>query len=434
MKNNNLIIVGLGSIGVNLANYLLSRNYKVSVWDKDLLKLKNFSKKNKIQFKKKFSKNIFKNSIVILTINAGKNVDNFFLKNLRSLKKIKYLIDFGNNHPDDTLRRFSYLKKNKITYINPGFSGGIEGAKGKASLMLSCKKSQLKYLNNFFLDISGNKIRSIKLVGKKPQAGNYVKIIHNSIEYAILQSLADYYLILKKFMKCSHDKILKEILFIEKRLKNFYLLNIFKEVILKKTNLNDIIDKVEDNNTGAWAAQMCMKYKFPAQILYASVDARYLSKSDKFTKPFYNKISKLNTRILTESLILIIKFSYIQGFGLLDQINKKEKLGLNLNNIIFNWKFNSIIRSSLLTNFSKYIKKNKFELGSVYKKIFSQKKINILLITLKELSLNNLYPSTFASVGIWIFHNQKFHFSSFSLVQKMRNIFGNHHIKIKKFN
>ena len=65
MKNNNLIIVGLGSIGVNLANYLLSRNYKVSVWDKDLLKLKNFSKKNKIQFKKKFSKNIFKNSIDI---------------------------------------------------------------------------------------------------------------------------------------------------------------------------------------------------------------------------------------------------------------------------------------------------------------------------------------------------------------------------------
>ncbi len=433
MKNNNLIIVGLGSIGANLAHYLLSCKYKVSVWDKDFLKLKNFSKKNKIQFKKKFSENISKNSIVILTINAGKNVDKFFLKNLKSLKKIRYLIDLGNNHPDDTLQRYNYLKKNKITYINPGFSGGIEGAKGKASLMLSCKKSQLKSLNNIFLDISGNKKKSIKLVGKKPQAGNYVKIIHNSIEYAILQSLADYYLILKKFMKCSHNKILKEILFIEKRLNNFYLLNIFKEVILKKTNLNAIIDKVEDNNTGAWAAQMCMKYKFPAQILYASVDARYLSKSDKFTKPFYNKISKLSTRTLTESLILIIKFSYIQGFGLLDRINKKEKLGLNLNNIIFNWKFNSIIRSSLLSNFSTFIKKNEFNLGFVYKKIFSQKKINILLITLKELSFNNLYPSTFASVGIWIFHNQKFHFSSFSLVQKMRNIFGNHNIKIKKF-
>ena len=85
MKNNNLIIVGLGSIGANLAQFLLSCNYNVSVWDKDLSKLKNFSKRNKI--KKKFSKNLFKNNIVILTINAGKNVDNFILKNLKFLKK-----------------------------------------------------------------------------------------------------------------------------------------------------------------------------------------------------------------------------------------------------------------------------------------------------------------------------------------------------------
>ena len=105
-----------------------------------------------------------------------------------------------------------------------------------------------------------------------------------------------------------------------------------------------------------------MRYKFPAQILHASVDARYLSKSDKFTKPFNNRISHLNIRTLTESLILIIKFSYIQGFGLLNEINKKEKLGLNLNNIIINWRFNSIIRSNLLANFSKYLKKNKFNL------------------------------------------------------------------------
>ena len=75
---------------------------------------------------------------------------------------------------------------------------------------------------------------------------------------------------------------------------------------------------------------MCMKYKFPAQILHASVDARYLSKSDKFTKPFNNKISYLNIRTLTESLILIIKFSYIQGFGLLNEINKKDKINKNI--------------------------------------------------------------------------------------------------------
>ena len=179
MKNNNLLIVGLGSIGANLAEYLISKNFKIRVWDKNLIRLKKFSKKNAIKVSNRFSKNLMKNDIVILSINAGKNVDDFFYENIKSLKKIKYLIDLGNNHPDDTLRRFFFLKKHNIIYINPGFSGGIEGAKGKASLMISCNKSELKDLNFIFSEISGDNKKLLKLVGNKPQAGNYVKIVHN---------------------------------------------------------------------------------------------------------------------------------------------------------------------------------------------------------------------------------------------------------------
>ncbi len=431
MRNANLLIVGLGAIGANLANYLISQNYNVRVWDKNFNKLKRFSKKKKIKASEKFYKNLIKNDIVILTINAGKNVDNFLNKNLKSLKKIKYLIDLGNNHPNDTLRRFNFLKKNKISYINPGFSGGIDGAKGKASLMLSCKKSELKNLNNFFGHISGEKKGFLKLIGNKPQAGNYVKIVHNSIEYSILQSLADYYFILKKIKKRSDRIILKEISYIEKSLKNFYLLNIFKKIIQKKIDLNRIIDKVDDNNTGAWASQLCMKYKFPTQVLHASVDARYLSKSKKFIKPFNYKISNIKDRNLTDSLMFIFGFSYIQGLGLLSEIDKKEKLGLNFENIIFSWRFNSIIRSSLLRNISMYLDKNKFNSKFIYKKFFSKKKITLFLKVCQDLSKNNLYPSTFLSIGIWLFHHQKYHFNSFSLIQKMRNIFGNHRIKYK---
>ena len=180
MMNNNLVIVGLGSIGANLANYLISKNFKIRVWDKNLIRLKKFSKKNKIKVNNTFSKNFTKNDIIILAINAGKNVDNFFIENIKSLKKTKFLIDIGNNHPDDTIRRFYFLKKYKIKYINPGFSGGVEGARGNASLMLSCKKSELKNLNFIFSEISGKNKKLLKLVGKKPHAGNYVKIIHNS--------------------------------------------------------------------------------------------------------------------------------------------------------------------------------------------------------------------------------------------------------------
>ena len=64
MKNNNLIIVGLGSIGSNLAEYLIKKNYNVKVWDKDKARLKKFSKINKIKTEKKFSKNFIKNIII----------------------------------------------------------------------------------------------------------------------------------------------------------------------------------------------------------------------------------------------------------------------------------------------------------------------------------------------------------------------------------
>ena len=431
MKNNDLVIVGLGSIGANLAEYLISQNFKIRVWDKNLIRLKKFSKKNAIKVNYRLSKNLRKNDIVILAINAGKNVDDFFYENMKFLKKIKYLIDLGNNHPDDTLRRFFFLKKHNIKYINPGFSGGIEGAKGKASLMISCNKSELKNLNFIFSEISGDNKKLLKLVGNKPHAGNYVKIVHNSIEYSILQSIADYYFVLKRFRRCSNQKILREIRYIEKKLKNFYLLDIFKKIILKKINLNRIMDKVDDNNTGAWASQLCIKYKFPTQILHASVDARYLSKSKKFIKPFNNKISKFNIRNFTDALIFILRFSYVQGIGLLNEIDKVEKLGLNLNNIILSWRSKSIIRSSLLKNSLKHFNKNKFNSQFVNKNFFSNKKINLFLKTCKDLSKNNLYPSTFLSVGTWLFHHQKYHFISFSLIQKMRNIFGNHKTRIK---
>lgn len=431
MKYSKIIIVGLGSIGKNLAEYLILKNYKINVWDRDFKKLKNFTKKNKLNNTLRLSDLLIKNCIVVLAINAGKNVDDFLKKNIKYLKRSQILIDLGNNHPDDTIKRFYYLQDNKINYINPGFSGGVEGAKGKASLMISCKKSFIKNFSKFFLDISGNNYRSLKLVGEKIHAGNYVKIIHNSIEYAIMQSIADYFFILKKFKNLSSRKILIEIYYLQKKISNFYLLEIAKDIIKKKNNLENILDAVDDNNTGAWATQLCMTYKFPAHILHTSVDARYFSRSKRIFRSFEKRNKKFEIRNFTKALILNIKLAYAQGLGLLDKINIEEKLKINFKNVNINWHNYSIIRSSILKEISFYTKKNEFNHKLFVKKIFTSKAIKVYLKTLNELSNNNLYPSTFFSVGVWIFHSQQIHYLSFSMIQKMRNTFGNHEIKFK---
>src|SRR6056300_1507648 len=111
--------------------------------------------------------------------------------------------------------------------------------------------------------------------------------------------------------------------------------------------------------------------------------------------------------------------------------NRHVLLQSNFENVNINWHNYRIIISSILEEISFYTKKNEFNHKLFVKKIFTSKAIKVYLKTLNELSNNNLYPSTFFSVGVWIFHSQQIHYLSFSMIQKMRNTFGNHEIKFK---
>ena len=435
IKQFNFIVVGLGSIGKNLAKYLLSKNLKIKIWDKNSYKTNIICKELGIKFNNSFTKNIEKkNNILILAINSGPTVDEYLSKYLRSLKKIDFVIDIGNNHPEDTIRRFNYLKKQKINYINPGFSGGIDGALGKASLMLSCKNIEFEKLKEIFCLLVGNQNKkSLKLVGNKPNAGNYVKIAHNAIEYAIIQSIADFYFISKEIFGLKNKNIVEEINYIKSQIKNCYLLNITEDILKKKNKLSSLIDKVDDNNTGSWASKFALDCKYSMPIISSSVDARYLSKSNRFAiKKEFKKKFKNKIRDFSKLLILNIKASYIQGIGLLDQINKNNQIKIYLNNSLLSWQYNSIIRSDYLKEIKKNIKQNKIDIFAVYKKIFDTKTQIFYFKVSNFLSLNNFYVPSIFSVCIWLFYHQKnLFFSSNALIQKLRNKFGNHEIKYK---
>ena len=136
---------------------------------------------------------IQKNLIIILAIPAGLATDNFIINNIKNFKTNIHIVDIGNNHPKDTMKRFNFLKKDKIKYISCGFSGGSQGARTNASLMISCSSVEFNFLKSLFLDIIGKKNkRFLKRIGNNPSLGNYTKIIHNGIEYAVMQAIADY--------------------------------------------------------------------------------------------------------------------------------------------------------------------------------------------------------------------------------------------------
>ena len=444
MKKYKILIIGLGSIGKNLALSLIEKGYKINAWDKEQSKNKIFCKYLKI----KPIENVFKfiknnKTIIILAVPAGITIDNLIYKNVNYLRKNNYIVDIGNSHPNDTFRRYTYLKRYRINYIGCGFSGGAQGARTNASLMVGCNKKNFSFLKKIFLDIIGKKNKNFfKRISDNPSSGHLAKIIHNGIEYGIMQSIADYYLILKEVIKLNDNKIIKELSNLNNLIGNSYLLEITKKIIEKskfnKFSIRNILDKVDDNNTGGWAVNLATNYKFPAPSISNSVEARFISKQKRIFKEIKIKRykNKININKFKNEIMLATKLSiiscYLQGIGLLEKISNTEKMKINLKYVLLSWIQNSIIRSDLLKKYHLKIKNNKININSIIKKEFSLKKRKKLVNTMVFLANNNLSLPSMNSLYNWSNLITRKRNIAFSLIQSQRNYFGGHKIKFYK--
>ena len=442
MKNLKLVVVGLGSIGGNLSKSLIEKGYNVCVWDKNIKKTRMFCKNLKISFFKN-KKNVFnkERKVIILTLPSGSEIDNFILQNLNKLKKNKIILDFGNNHPEDTVRRFNFLKRLKISYLSCGFSGGIEGAKKNASLMISCNLKLFNHLKNLFLDIIGKKNHKfLSRVGSNVESANYTKIIHNGIEYAIMQSIADYYSFLFENLRLKNSEIIDEFNKLKSKTGHSFLIDISRKIvedsISNQNSLYNILDKVDDNKTGAWASGFAFDNDFPIPLITTSVEARYLSRQKRLFKKYkkkikYKNLDKIKKDILEVTYLLIFS-SYLQGIGLLNAISKNKNININLKNTILSWSNNSIINSELLKKIFVKIKSNRIDIYKIFKNELSLSKNNSLNNILVHLTSNNIILPSVFSFSIWANLLVDKKNISFSFIQKQRNVFGNHKLKFKK--
>lgn len=440
MKNYKILIIGLGSIGKNLAQSLTEKGYTINVWDKNKSRTKETCRLLGITYIANVSKFIKSSkTITILAIPAGLVIDRIIEKNKISFRKKSYIIDIGNSHPKDTIRRHLYLKKNKINYIGCGFSGGSFGARTNASLMVGCSKENFNFLKKLFFSIAGKKNKNfLNRISDNPGAGHYAKIIHNGIEYGIMQSIADYYSIMKEIIKLSDKEVVFELNKLNALIGNSYLLEITKKIIKKKSSfsINKILDKVEDNNTGAWAAEFAAYCKFPASSITSAVETRFLSRKKRIFKKINTKKSKIDLKKLKKEIIIVSKISivscYLQGIELLEKISSKNKIKLNLRNVLLSWKSNSIINSNLLDKYLLKIRNNKIKIDSLFKKEFSKNKRKSIVNIMSFLTNNNLYFPSISSTYAWSNLLTQKKNIGFSLIQSQRNYFGDHKIKFFK--
>jgi 6-phosphogluconate dehydrogenase len=365
-------IVGLGVMGQNLALNMASKGFSVAGFDLDL------SKAAKFMAGPAAGKNIIAvNSInelcdslktprrILLMVPAGKAVDDTIEKILPYLQTKDILIDGGNTHFQDTIRRVKYLESKGFSYIGTGISGGEEGALKGPSIMPGGSPQAWEHVKPIFQKIAAKVADGTPCcdwVGSDG-AGHFVKMVHNGIEYGDMQLIAESYHMMKSILGMTADEMHGIFKKWNEGDLNSYLIEITRDILAyKDTDGTPLIDKILDTagqkGTGKWASVSAFDLGIPLTLISEAVLARCLSgmkeervKASKdlvgpSKDPVVDKVSFIND--LEQALYASKLVSYTQGYMLMHEAAKEYGWNLNFGGIALLWRGGCIIRSVFL--------------------------------------------------------------------------------------
>jgi 6-phosphogluconate dehydrogenase len=303
----------------------------------------------------------------MLLVPAGGPVDAVIADLLPMLDKGDLIIDGGNSFFTDTDRRAAHLKEKGMYFIGSGVSGGAKGARFGPSIMPGGDKEAYKIIKPIFEAVSAkvNGEPCVDYMGAN-SAGNYVKMVHNGIEYGLMQLISEVY----DVMKTGLDKNNEELRHIfthwnENRLKSF-LVEITAEIFAKKDDLTDqdlvdvILDKAKQKGTGKWTSQNAMDLGIPIPTIDISVSMRAISAlklERQAAEKLYNKPSNATdmptVADIENALYFAFIVTYAQGMTQLVAASAEYNYGLNLEVISKIWRGGCIIRAGLLEEMRK---------------------------------------------------------------------------------
>ncbi|WMC19905.1 MAG: NAD(P)-binding domain-containing protein [Candidatus Carsonella ruddii] len=429
MKNH-IGIIGYGSMSKNITINFIKKNVKISIFNKEKikLKLKFFNIKIITNCLKKFIKSLPKFKIIFLLIKTGLPIKIILLRLKKKLLKNDIVIDFGNSFYKHTYLNFILIKK-KFIFISSGISGGCNGALHGLCCMIDCTIKQ--YLT--FIDI----IKKILFIKKNRysfcisfglSSSHYIKMIHNGIEYGLLQLITEIYFILKIFLK-NKKNILNLIIEWNSTDNCCFLFKILINIlIIKKKKICDVI---EHKGTGKNTVLNSINNNININSIFEALIIRIISKNIFIRKIIklnnFNKF-KINFSVFFEKLknvFFICKLQcYIQGFNQIIKIKNKYNWKINFNNLIKSYLNSCIIDSKILYYLINF-KKNFFLLKIFFYYIKKHKIFKNVILTLFNFNINIFFLNSSYNFLLLIIKRNY----NFKLIQFERNFFGNHFIK-----
>ncbi|CAO3684260.1 unnamed protein product [Umbelopsis ramanniana] len=302
---------------------------------------------------------------VMLLVKAGDAVDNFIDQLLPFLEKGDIIIDGGNSHFPDSIRRTEELEKKGILFVGSGVSGGEEGARYGPSLMPGGSNAAWPAIQPIFQAIAAKADNEpcCDWVGETG-AGHYVKMVHNGIEYGDMQLICEVYQIMKEGLGLDHEEMAAVFEEWNKGELDSFLIEITRDILkFKDTDGSPLVEKIRDTagqkGTGKWTAIDSLDRGIPVTLIGEAVYARCLSslkdervraskildgpKNAKFTGDKKKFLDQLGQALYAAKIV-----SYAQGFMLMRQAAKENNWKLNNAGIALMWRGGCIIRSVFL--------------------------------------------------------------------------------------
>ncbi len=301
----------------------------------------------------------------MLMVKAGKPVDDFIELLIPHLDKGDIIIDGGNSHFPDTIRRTKYLEEKGLRYIGTGVSGGEEGALKGPSIMPGGSPEAWPEVKPIFQSIAA-KVEDgtpcCDWVGENG-AGHFVKMVHNGIEYGDMQLICEAYQIMKDLLGLSYDEMYKVFKEWNEGELNSYLIEITRDILAYKDEdgqplVEKILDTAGQKGTGKWTVISSLDEGAPLTLIGEAVYGRTLSslKDDRVEaskvlsgpKPKFEGDKKQFVEDLMKALYASKIVSYAQGYTLMRNAAKEYKWNLNYGGIALMWRGGCIIRSIFL--------------------------------------------------------------------------------------
>ena len=372
-KKGDIALIGLAVMGQNLILNMSDHGYTVVAFNRTLSKVDEFlqgaakgrdtilgahSLEEMIGLLKKPRK-------VMLMVKAGKAVDEFIELLLPHLEAGDLIIDGGNSHFPDTIRRTKYLAGKGILYIGTGVSGGEEGARHGPSIMPGGNPAAWPLIKGIFQSIAAKTADGepcCDWVGEDG-AGHYVKMTHNGIEYGDMQLICEAYQLMRDGLGLTNQEMHSVFAEWNKGELDSYLIEITADILGYRdesgTHVVDLIlDSAGQKGTGKWTGINSLELGVPVTLIAEAVYARCLSalKDERVTA---SKLLKGSQAVfqgdrqafvedIRKALLASKIVSYAQGFMLMREAAREYGWNLNYGGVALMWRGGCIIRSVFL--------------------------------------------------------------------------------------